>query len=129
MQNIHNSRSVTLTLYAGQYFIPTLREDPADGVVSHKLLLRAELFGNCPLVSIRIYRWVNASPEGDADPTRRDERHRGQNFLPALHPAEIWQESGRWRSNRRRHVFLQRSEGRRHVSWHDSRRSVHEHRT
>ena len=82
-----------------QYFIPTLREDPADAeVVSHKLLLRAGLirqlgagiYSYLPLaqrVALRVMQIL------------REEMNRigGQEFyLPALHPAEIWKESGRW---------------------------------
>src|SRR5216684_3798226 len=82
-----------------QYFIPTLREDPADAeVVSHKLLLRA---GIVRQLSAGIYSYL---PLGQRIAVRimqilREEMNRigGQEFyLPALHPAELWQESGRW---------------------------------
>src|SRR5215213_5560771 len=82
-----------------QYFIPTLREDPADAeVVSHRLLLRAGLvrqlaagiYSLLPLaqrISLKIQQIL------------REEMNRigGQEFfLPALNPREIWEESGRW---------------------------------
>jgi prolyl-tRNA synthetase len=82
-----------------QYFIPTLREDPADAeVVSHKLLLRA---GVVRQLSAGIYSYL---PLGQRIALKiiqilREEENRigGQEFyLPALHPAEVWQESGRW---------------------------------
>ena len=82
-----------------KYFIPTLREDPADAeVVSHKLLLRA---GVVRQLSAGIYSYL---PLGQRIALKvmqilREEMNRigGQEFyLPALHPAEIWQESGRW---------------------------------
>jgi prolyl-tRNA synthetase len=82
-----------------QYFIPTLREDPADAeVVSHKLLLRA---GIVRQLSAGIYSFL---PLGQRIALKvmqilREEMNRigGQEFyLPALHPAEVWQESGRW---------------------------------
>jgi prolyl-tRNA synthetase len=82
-----------------QFFIPTLREDPADAeVVSHKLLLRA---GIVRQLSAGIYSYL---PLGQRIALKimqilREEMNRigGQEFyLPALHPAEIWQESGRW---------------------------------
>src|SRR5262245_288399 len=82
-----------------RYFIPTLRDDPADAeVVSHKLLLRAGLIrqlsaGICsflPLgqrVAIKLMQILREEMNAIG----------GQEFfLPALHPAEIWQESGRW---------------------------------
>ncbi len=82
-----------------QYFIPTLREDPADAeVISHKLLLRAGLirqlasglYSYLPLAQRSILKISNII---------REEMNAvgGQEFyLPALNPAEIWQESGRW---------------------------------
>jgi prolyl-tRNA synthetase len=82
-----------------RYFIPTLREDPADAeVVSHKLLLRAGLIRQ---LSAGIYSLL---PLGQRVALKvmqilREEMNAigGQEFyLPALHPAEIWQESGRW---------------------------------
>ncbi len=84
-----------------QYFIPTLREDPADAeVVSHKLLLRA---GVVRQLSAGIYSYL---PLGQRIALKvmqilREEMNRigGQEFfLPALHPAELWQESGRWQA-------------------------------
>jgi prolyl-tRNA synthetase len=82
-----------------QFFIPTLREDPADAeVVSHKLLLRA---GIVRQLAAGLYSYL---PLGQRIALKvmqilREEMNRigGQEFyLPALHPAEIWQESGRW---------------------------------
>src|SRR5438067_2329060 len=82
-----------------QYFIPTLREDPADAeVVSHRLLLRAGIIRQ---LSAGIYSYL---PIGQRIALKvmqilREEMNRigGQEFyLPALHPAELWQESGRW---------------------------------
>jgi prolyl-tRNA synthetase len=80
-------------------FIPTLREDPADAeVISHKLLLRAGIIRQ---LSAGIYSYL---PLGQRIALKvmqilREEMNAigGQEFfLPALHPAEIWQESGRW---------------------------------
>ena len=82
-----------------RYFIPTLREDPADAeVISHKLLLRA---GVIRQLSAGIYSFL---PLGYRIALKvmqilREEMNAigGQEFyLPALHPAEIWQQSGRW---------------------------------
>jgi prolyl-tRNA synthetase len=82
-----------------QYFIPTLREDPADAeVVSHKLLLRAGIIRQ---LSAGIYSYL---PLGQRVALKvmqilREEMNSigGQEFyLPAIQPAELWQESGRW---------------------------------
>ncbi|MGH9874923.1 MAG: proline--tRNA ligase [Pyrinomonadaceae bacterium] len=82
-----------------QYFIPTLREDPADAeVVSHKLLLRAGLIRQ---LGAGIYSYLPMAQRVALKVMAilREEMNRigGQEFyLPALHPAEIWKESGRW---------------------------------
>ena len=82
-----------------QFFIPTLREDPADAeVISHRLLLRA---GYIRQLGAGIYSFL---PLGWRVAQRamnviRDEMNAigGQEcFLPAMHPAELWKESGRW---------------------------------
>ena len=79
-------------------FIPTLREAPADAeVASHKLLLRA---GYIRQLGAGIYNYL---PLGQRSLNKiiaivREEMDKiGQEFLlPALNPAEVWQESGRW---------------------------------
>ena len=82
-----------------QFFIPTLREDPADAeVVSHRLLLRA---GYIRQLGAGVYSFL---PLGWRVAQRamkviREEMNAidGQEFfLPALHPADVWKESGRW---------------------------------
>jgi len=82
-----------------QYFIPTLREDPADAeVISHKLLLRAGLIRQ---LGAGIYSYLPMAQRVALKVMAilREEMNRvgGQEFyLPALHPAELWKESGRW---------------------------------
>src|SRR5213078_2364119 len=82
-----------------QYFIPTLREDPADAeVISHKLLLRAGLIRQ---VGAGIYSYLPLAQRIVVKIVQilREEMNRigGQEFYqPALHPADIWKESGRW---------------------------------
>ena len=81
-----------------QLFIPTLREAPADAeVASHKILLRA---GYIRQLGAGIYSYL---PLGQRALNKiiaivREEMDKiGQEFLlPALNPAELWQESGRW---------------------------------
>jgi len=79
-------------------FIPTLREAPADAeVASHKLLLRA---GYIRQLSAGIYSYLPLGQRALNKITAivREEMDKiGQEFLlPALNPAELWQESGRW---------------------------------
>ena len=82
-----------------QYFIPTLRENPADAeVVSHQLLLRA---GYVRQLGAGIYSFLPLAYRSirKIENIIREEMNAigGQEFyLPALNPAEIWQESGRW---------------------------------
>ncbi len=82
-----------------QIFIPTLREAPAEAEVpSHILLLRG---GYVRQLASGIYSYLPLAQRVVLKITRiiRDELDRmgAQEFaLPALHPAEIWQESGRW---------------------------------
>jgi prolyl-tRNA synthetase len=81
------------------YFIPTLREVPADAeVVSHRLLLRA---GMVRQLAAGIYSYLPLSWLVMRKIMRviREEMDAigGQEFfLPALNPREIWEETGRW---------------------------------
>jgi prolyl-tRNA synthetase len=82
-----------------QAFIPTLKEAPADAqVASHKLLVRA---GFIRQLGAGIYDYLPLAKRSLAriEAIVREEMNAigGQEFfLPALHPAEIWKESGRW---------------------------------
>jgi len=80
-------------------FTPTLREAPAEAeVVSHKLLLRA---GYIRQLAAGIYSYLTLAQRSllKIQSIVRDEMNAigGQEMLlPALNPAEIWKESGRW---------------------------------
>lgn len=80
-------------------FIPTLKQDPADAeVVSHRLLVRAGMIRqvargiyNFLPFGLRVLRKVEAIV--------REEMNRAgahEILMPAICPAELWQESGRW---------------------------------
>jgi prolyl-tRNA synthetase len=102
MQDLPNSQPLSenaRSMRWSRFFIPTLREDPADAeVISHKLLLRAGLirqlaagiYSVLPLgqrVSLKVMQILREEMNAIG----------GQEFfLPALHPAELWKESGRW---------------------------------
>jgi len=79
--------------------IPTLRDTPAEAeVASHQLLLRA---GYIRQLSAGIYSYlflaqrsllkIQAIVRQEMDALGAQEM-----YLPALNPAEVWQESGRW---------------------------------
>ena len=82
-----------------QMFIPTLKEAPADAqVASHRLLVRAGfirqlgagIYDHLPLARRSLAK-VEKIVREEMDAIGGQEFH-----LPALHPAEIWKESGRW---------------------------------
>ncbi len=84
---------------SSQAFIPTLKEAPADAqVASHKLLVRAGfirqlgagIYDYLPLARRSLAK-IEAIVREEMDAIGAQEFH-----LPALHPAEIWKESGRW---------------------------------
>ncbi len=88
-------------MLASQYYMPTLREAPADAEIpSHRLLLRggfirplaAGIFTFLPL-GLRVLSKVER--------VVREEMNRAgahEVLMPVLHPRELWERSGRWDS-------------------------------
>jgi prolyl-tRNA synthetase len=81
-----------------ELFIPTLREAPADAeVASHKFLVRA---GYIRQLAAGIYSYLflgNRSFNKIIRIVREEMDRIGQEFfLPAMHPRELWEASGRW---------------------------------
>ena len=80
-------------------FIPTLREPPADAeAASHRLLVRAGFIrqlhsGHYSLLplGLRVHRRVADIVRAEMDAMGAQEF-----LLPAMHPAKLWQRSGRW---------------------------------
>ncbi|HEV2928227.1 MAG TPA: proline--tRNA ligase, partial [Propionibacteriaceae bacterium] len=80
-------------------FIPTLREDPADAeAVSHRLLVRAGFIRQLMAGHYTLLPLALRVRSKIIDVIRQEmNRIGGQEFLlPAMHPAEVWQRSGRW---------------------------------
>jgi prolyl-tRNA synthetase len=84
---------------ASRYFLATLKEAPSDAeLISHKLMVRAGLIRR---LAGGIYTWM---PLGlrvvrKVETIVREEMNRAgalELFMPAVQPAELWQESGRW---------------------------------
>ena len=82
-----------------QYYIPTLKEAPADAeVISHQLLTRAGLirklasgiYSYLPL-GLRAIRKVERIVREEMDASGAQEV-----LLPAVQPSDLWVESGRW---------------------------------
>ncbi|MEE9213973.1 MAG: proline--tRNA ligase [Thermodesulfobacteriota bacterium] len=81
------------------YFIPTLKEDPADAeVVSHKLMVRS---GMIRKLAAGIYNYLPIGLKSikKVENIVRDEMNRAgavELLMPFVLPAELWKESGRW---------------------------------
>ncbi|OIQ50743.1 Proline--tRNA ligase [Pseudodesulfovibrio hydrargyri] len=82
-----------------RYYIPTLKEDPADAeVVSHKLLMRA---GMIRKLTSGIYNYLPLGLRSINKVARivREEMDRAgalEVLLPSVQPADLWKETGRW---------------------------------
>lgn len=84
---------------ASRYLIATLKETPADAeVISHQLMLRA---GMIRKLASGLYTWL---PMGlrvlrKVENIVREEMNKAEAqelLMPAIQPAELWEESGRW---------------------------------
>lgn len=84
---------------ASQFLIATVKETPADAeVISHQLMLRAGLIRK---LASGLYTWL---PMGlktlrKVEKIIREELDASgaqELLMPAIQPAELWQESGRW---------------------------------
>ncbi len=82
-------------------FIPTLRDAPADAeALSHRLLVRGGFIrqlqsGHYSMLPLgwRVHRKVAEVIRQEMDAIGAQEL-----LLPAMHPASVWQQSGRWES-------------------------------
>ena len=79
--------------------VPTLKEDPADAeAISHKLMVRAGLVRQLA-AGIYVYLPLGQRVMDKINAIIREEINAigGQEItMPVLHPAELWQQSGRW---------------------------------
>ncbi|SDD95905.1 proline--tRNA ligase [Paraburkholderia lycopersici] len=84
---------------ASRFFIGTLKEAPSDAeIVSHKLMVRA---GMIRRVAGGIYNYLPIGLRSirKVEQIVREEMNRAgaiELLMPAVQPAELWQESGRW---------------------------------
>jgi prolyl-tRNA synthetase len=82
-----------------RYFLPILKETPAEAqIVSHQLMLRA---GMVRQSSAGIYSWLPLGLRvmNQVEQIVREEMDRAgchEVLMPAIQPAELWQESGRY---------------------------------
>jgi prolyl-tRNA synthetase len=89
----------TIIMRLSRFFLSTSKEAPAEAeLVSHKLMLRA---GMIRRLGSGLYTWM---PLGlrvlrKVETIVREEMNRAgaiELFMPAVQPAELWEESGRW---------------------------------
>ena len=79
--------------------LATLKEDPADAeIISHRLMLRAGLIRR---TAAGIYSWLPVGMRvlNRVEAIVREEMDRAgaqEVLMPGVHPAELWQASGRW---------------------------------
>lgn len=84
---------------SSRFFLSTLKEAPSDAeIVSHQLMLRA---GMIKRLAGGIYTWmpVGLRVVRKVEKIVREEMDRAgaiELSMPAVQPAELWQESGRW---------------------------------
>ena len=82
------------------FFIATQKEVPAEAeIVSHRLMLRASLIRR---LSAGIYTWLPLGTRiaRKVEQIVREEMNRSgaiELSMPVVQPAELWQESGRWK--------------------------------
>ncbi|MDL2268146.1 proline--tRNA ligase [Desulfovibrio sp. OttesenSCG-928-G15] len=86
-------------MYWSRFYIPTLKEDPADAeVISHNLMLRA---GMIRKLTAGVYSYLPLgwrSINKFADIVREEMDRIGSNelLMPTVQPADLWIQSGRW---------------------------------
>jgi prolyl-tRNA synthetase len=82
-----------------KYFLPTIKEIPSDAeVISHQLMVRA---GMIRKLTSGIYTFLPVGLKAirKVENIVREEMNRSgaiELLMPAVQPAELWQESGRW---------------------------------
>ena len=84
---------------ASRYLIATLKETPSDAeVISHQLMLRAGMIRKLASglytwlpMGLRVLRKVERIVREEMDKVEAQEV-----LMPAIQPAELWEESGRW---------------------------------
>ena len=82
-----------------KFLLPTVKETPSDAeVISHRLMLRAGLIRKLAAglytwlpLGLRVLRKVERIVREEMDRSGAQEL-----LMPAVQPAELWQESGRW---------------------------------
>src|SRR4051812_39490985 len=95
-----NDNARRAPMKTSKFFIATQKEVPAEAeIVSHRLMLRASLIRR---LSAGIYTWLPLGTRAmrKVETIVREEMNRAgavELVMPVVQPAELWQESGRWK--------------------------------
>jgi prolyl-tRNA synthetase len=98
-RRVVNATSSKIVMRLSRYFLPLLKETPAEAqIVSHQLMLRAGLIRQS---SAGIYSWLPLGLRvmSKVEQIVREEMNAAgchEILMPAIQPAELWQESGRY---------------------------------
>jgi Prolyl-tRNA synthetase len=109
-----------------QYYIPTLKEAPADAeVISHQLLVRA---GMIRKLTSGIYTYLPLGVRALEKVSRivREEMNKAgalEILMPTVQPSDLWEESGRWQQYGKELLRIKDRNNRRLLPWPYSRRS------
>ncbi|MFA6810040.1 MAG: proline--tRNA ligase [Desulfoplanes sp.] len=86
-------------MYFSKYYVPTLKETPAEAeVISHKLLLRAGMIRKLTS-GIYTYLPLGLRAVNKVAQIVREEMDRAgalEILMPMVQPSDLWEESGRW---------------------------------
>ena len=86
-------------MYFSKYYVPTLKETPAEAeVISHKLLLRAGMIRKLTS-GIYTYLPLGLRAVNKVAQIVREEMDRAgalEILMPMVQPADLWEETGRW---------------------------------
>ena len=90
---------MSVALRMSSLYAPTLKEDPAEAeLASHRLLLRAGMIRKnaAGIYSFLPLGWRSLSKIEQIVREEMDAIGSQEMLMPAVQPAELWQESGRW---------------------------------
>ncbi|MDL2307652.1 proline--tRNA ligase [Desulfovibrio sp. OttesenSCG-928-C06] len=88
-------------MYWSRFYIPTLKEDPADAdVVSHSLMTRAGMIRKLTsgIYTYMPYGWRSINKVADIVREEMNRVKSNEMVMPTVQPAELWQQSGRWKA-------------------------------
>jgi prolyl-tRNA synthetase len=86
-------------MFWSRFYIPTLKEDPADAdVISHTLMVRAGMIRKLTagVYTYMPYGWRAIAKVAEIVRQEMNRINSAEMVMPTVQPAELWQQSGRW---------------------------------